>query len=487
MTNTPDHVCHVCVKDPYLKAEIKAAKVKAACLHCGMTRPAMNAWALARRIDDTIQQLYVTSREDDGPDWAELVAEEAQIDPAIAEVMRQSLSHSRGYSARKDGEEDIWDSSAVYEESRLDRGPYLRRWEQFKESVKQEARFFNRHAETYLDDIFTGIEEQASWQGETVIRKWRPSTTRQLVRARVAQSDAEITTYLSNPSKEIGPPPKGTASAGRMNAAGVSAFYGAMDVATARAEVRPPVGSHAVFARFDILRPLRILDMDALARIAVKGSIFASDYSTRLGRAAFLRNFGNEIAQPVMPRDEVFGYLPTQVVADYIGQRLRLDGMLFRSVQSGRKKSDAGTYPQNIVLFNHASRVEDVDVSNRRVEVDLGWIDEEEDDADDSISVDSEELPKKREPKAKPRFQGIAFEDGPDPEDVDDRPVTLRFVPESVTVERIRGIDYDADERHISFRHRTLKEVRAQKRQYEKLMGKPPPFRGGDLDDDNIF
>lgn len=161
--------------------------------------------------------------------------------------------------------------------------------------------------------------------------------------------------------------------------------------------------------------------------------------------------------------------------------------MLFRSVQSGRKKSAAGTYPQNIVLFNHASRVEDVNVSLRKVEVDLGWIDEEENDADDSISVDSEEVPKKRESKAKPRFQGIAFEDGPAAEDVDDRPVTLRFVPESVTVERIRGIDYDADERHISFRHRTLKEVREQKRQYEKLMGKPSSFRGFDLDDDNHF
>lgn len=92
-----------------------------------------------------------------------------------------------------------------------------------------------------------------------------------------------------------------------MNALGVSAFYGALDVATCRAEVRPPVGSHAVFAEFEILRSLRILDMDALARIAVHGSIFDPDYSTRLARAAFLRNFGNEIAQPVMPRDEAFG------------------------------------------------------------------------------------------------------------------------------------------------------------------------------------
>jgi hypothetical protein len=41
-----------------------------------------------------------------------------------------------------------------------------------------------------------------------------------------------------------------------------------------------------------------------------------------------MRNFGAEIAQPVMPRDKLFGYLPTQIVADYIGQRLNLDGMV---------------------------------------------------------------------------------------------------------------------------------------------------------------
>lgn len=62
-----------------------------------------------------------------GQDWGELVAEQAEIDPDIAEQMRQYLSNSRGYSARKDGEDDIYDGSTVYEEGRLDRGPYLRR------------------------------------------------------------------------------------------------------------------------------------------------------------------------------------------------------------------------------------------------------------------------------------------------------------------------------------------------------------------------
>ncbi len=41
-------------------------------------------------------------------------------------------------------------------------------------------------------------------------------------------------------------------------------------------------------------------------------------YTKRVERAAFLRTFGHEISLPVMPRDELFGYVPTQIVAEYL-------------------------------------------------------------------------------------------------------------------------------------------------------------------------
>lgn len=466
--------------DDFLKAEIKAESVKAVCMQCGKKRRSMEFRDLARRIDDAIQEHYEPSREDFGPDWGELAAEQAGMDAGIAEQMRQWFSKTRGFVSRKDGDDDIYDSSTVFDERRLDRGPYRRRWQEFKVSVKQEARFFNRQGEAYLDDIFTDIDRQANWQGETVIVAWKPDPTRPLIRGRVAQSDEDLTTFLSNPAKEVGPPPQGTASAGRMNALGVSAFYGAMDVATCRAEVRPPVGSHVVFARFEILRPLRILDMDALARIAVHGSIFDPDYPVRLARAAFLRNFGTEIAQPVMPRDEAFGYLPTQVIADYMGQRLGLDGILFRSVQAGRRKNDDGSFPQNVVLFNHAARVEKVETGSLKFDIGLGWFDEDEEDGDDSIAVSTEERRSKRKREAPP--PPLAFWDhAPTPSD-DERQVTLRYVVESVTVERIRGVDYDEDQRHVSFRHSSLKDLRKRSRRAAEWSGRA--IRGIDISPD---
>ncbi len=49
-----------------------------------------------------------------------------------------------------------------------------------------------------------------------------------------------------------------------MNAPGISVFYGALDEATCIAEARAPVGSHVVVAKFHLLRPVRLLDFDAL-------------------------------------------------------------------------------------------------------------------------------------------------------------------------------------------------------------------------------
>jgi hypothetical protein len=49
-----------------------------------------------------------------------------------------------------------------------------------------------------------------------------------------------------------------------MSAAGVSVFYGATDRDVALVEVRPPVGSKVLIGCFEVIRPLRLLDLPAL-------------------------------------------------------------------------------------------------------------------------------------------------------------------------------------------------------------------------------
>jgi len=69
---------------------------------------------------------------------------------------------------------------------------------------------------------------------------------------------------MERPDIEIGPPPPARAMAGRMNARGIAVFYGALDAATAVAEVRPPSGSKVLVGRFEILRTSRRRVLSAL-------------------------------------------------------------------------------------------------------------------------------------------------------------------------------------------------------------------------------
>jgi hypothetical protein len=143
------------------------------------------------------------------------------------------------------------------------------------------------------------------------------------------------------------------AIAGRMNARGISVFYGASSADTALSEVRPPVGSQVAIARFEIIRPLRLLDVEALRKIQATGSIFDPDYIHRIQLAEFMENLSRRITRPVMPHEEALEYLATQAVADYLATEAKVDGIIFPSVQEGHGSL-------NVVLFHHASRVEDV-------------------------------------------------------------------------------------------------------------------------------
>ena len=73
-----------------------------------------------------------------------------------------------------------------------------------------------------------------------------------------------------------------------MNAQGISVFYGASDLATALAEIRPPVGSRVLVGKFDLARPVRLLDVEALRSVYVGGSIFDPAYIGHLELAQFL-------------------------------------------------------------------------------------------------------------------------------------------------------------------------------------------------------
>ena len=178
---------------------------------------------------------------------------------------------------------------------------------------------------------------------------------------------------MKRPGAEIGPPPSLNATAGRMNSAGIGVFYGATESEVTLAEVRPPVGSKVLVGRFEIVRPLKLLDLVAMKDISDgPGSLFDEGHRHRLRQLEFLRGLTQRLSKPVMPDDQVLDYLPTQAVADFLATEASppLDGIIYSSVQIG---TDARTiygpppngwrraYRCNVVLFQKAARVQTLD------------------------------------------------------------------------------------------------------------------------------
>ena len=255
------------------------------------------------------------------------------------------------------GEEFEFNADSYYEQKDSSGITWQYEWRQFERTLKTEARYFSRAATDHLAAVFGRIDQLGSLDGKSVVRDAGPGTPIEvLFRARVFQSEEPLKEALCRPDRHLGSPPARAAAAGRMNARGISVFYGATSADVALAEVRPPVGSKVALATFRIIRPLRLLDLSALENASDAGSVFDPTLLQRLERVSFLKSLGRKMTRPVMPDDQEFDYLATQAVADFLATENDppLDGIRFNSTQS--EEGD------NIVLFHKASRVKNMDL-----------------------------------------------------------------------------------------------------------------------------
>ena len=368
------HICHQCVGDPFLAEEVCRRGEVHPCSYCSRATQAFPLDTLAERIHHVMATHFELTP--DHPvdveefitialdlDWdrkgdpaAAVIADVAGLDQPIADDVTEWLSRHYGYHEARYGGEDPYGFDAHYDHTNPDTDQIKNAWDNFRREIETQARFFGPYAETTLSGIFADLQTLRTIIGEPVVREIGPQDDERYVyRARKALSTEELYRILKSPTDELGPPPSAFAAAGRMNSAGIPVFYGAMDRTTCVAEIRPPVGSRVVTAKFELLKTVRLLDLNLLERVFVETSHFDERYSEQYGRYAFLRQLVAEITAPVMPQDEAKEYLATQVIADYLAFKVspRLDGILFRSSQTD------GT-GQNVVLFNHASHVEPI-------------------------------------------------------------------------------------------------------------------------------
>jgi len=472
-SDTPEvkHICFACVGEEFLRAEIEKEGEAATCAYCGKQRKSISIEQLADRVEGAFEEHYRRTstepssleymmlkegdydwdREGEPAVWA--IANAAEIEEAPATDVQKVLEERHSdFDMAAMGEECEFDSEAYYEEKGPNDIEFREEWWGFEQSLKTETRFFNKRAQATLGSVFEGLADHETRDGRRVVIQAGPGLAlSSLYRARVFQSSEPLEKALERPDIEIGPPPFEMATAGRMNARGISVFYGATEPTVALAEIRPPVGSRVVIGKFDLLRPMRLLDVAALQSVFVKGSIFDGGYIRHLEQAKFLGHLSRRITMPVMPNDEPSNYLITQAIADYLATEIKLDGIVYPSAQ-------AGSNAQNVVLFRHAARVREMELPPK-TEISAQLYQ----DTDEGRETDYwvwEEVPPPEPPEAgeakDTSLRRVLLSSISGTHDTDGREVTLHLDLTSIEVHHITGVVFSTEAYPVR-RHRSEK------------------------------
>jgi hypothetical protein len=368
------NVCRLCVNENYLSNLICNQVTVRVCSYCNSVESVMRIEELANHVEGAFKRHFIrTSNKVDGAEYYLLADQEssyewrrpgepvldvimgaAQIGEAVAQDILAILNcRHADFNASAMQEETEFDSESYYESAGLHNNELQAEWDTVESGVKTRSRYFNRTAEDFFTRIFGRLDSLKNHCGTPIVVTAGPDCeTKAYFRARVFDGTANFEQALARPDLELGPPPPKVARAGRMNAQGISVFYGASDAQTAIAEVRPPVGSRVIVGQFCLLKQVRLLDLQALSAPVVEGSCFDPEYLEQLKLVKFLSSLTEKMTMPVMPSDEPSEYLITQMVAEYLSCMPDpvFDGMMYPSVQN----NGAG---DNVVLFNHASRV----------------------------------------------------------------------------------------------------------------------------------
>ena len=231
-------------------------------------------------------------------------------EPSDLEAVNDAIIESLG--------DETWCDLDMYRVSGVDR--YITSWNDFCVTVKHKIRYFfdiTKQEEDFPEIIPVPrmLDELRDIISEVDLVATLPVATRVF---RVRQhSRAEV----CDTWQSLGPPPDSDAISNRMSAAGISMFYAAFDMATARAEVSANIstGEHVLTgAEWTNTRELNVLD---LTRLPAVPSIYASPRRER-DSLVFLHKFLQAITQPVEHDGrEHIEYVPTQILTEYFRHR----------------------------------------------------------------------------------------------------------------------------------------------------------------------
>lgn len=235
-------------------------------------------------------------------------------------------------------------------------GKYWKLWCSLKSKIKFQARFCGTDTREILDTLIGDMKSFCKGAG---IRCLSPGE--KICRARVTRDVKQALEWFSASDDGALRAPH-EPRANRMNAAGIRAFYGALQEHIAIAEVQPSIGSHVVVASFTPTRQLTILDLGSLDDVFHYFDIFHPEFAKASDRLTCLRMIEQEMSLPLQPTEDTINQVPTQVLAEYVYALLGLDGLAYRSTQTGKVPSLGQLYgarlhprERNIVLFGTAA------------------------------------------------------------------------------------------------------------------------------------
>ena len=362
--NQTKHVCQACISDKFLTELVEKKSFQAECSYCHATQVVITLVDLSNLIHQVLGEHFEPIPEDDFPeqygfslpDVETVIEEVAGLEQKIARDVKDYLLNHSSWTLNVSGEEkSAYSDDILYIEREADTTDFRSIWWGFKEEIQTRARYFGATTSATLEAVFENLAALRTIWNKPVIREIKPGDKdSSFWRARTAHSEAEVEAILASLSNQLGPPPSAKAKAGRMNAEGIPVFYGAIEEETCVSEVRAPVGSYVVLAKFELSNPIRVLDLNAMSNVYSNLSHFYPNYIKNRSRERFLNELVREIGKPIMPHEEARDYVATQIVSEYLANKseLSLGGIIFSSAQTGG-------YGHNIVLFNDLRNVRD--------------------------------------------------------------------------------------------------------------------------------
>ncbi|MDR1060094.1 MAG: RES family NAD+ phosphorylase [Clostridiales bacterium] len=327
--------CVECFKDVYIRRAIENLGAIGDCDYCSHRNVAVcDVSARPNPIADAVAglvQIYSVSdsagakplRAALHDDWDIFSAGAATIQALAADLCGSAIGLSPGADIFAKGvaipqllDEDFLSEFGVV------RG---RRWEQFAESIKYKNRF---HSGMFNADAFASFLTK-------IARRHVAGT--EFYRARIARGRGGFA------AGEMGAPPPGKRSAGRINPEGIGVLYMASDDRTALSEVRANTFDYVAVGRFRAARDVKVVNLSGIS--GTSPFLYQGELEKYAANRKVFQEIAAEIAKPLRRSDSPIEYLPTQYIAEFIKSQ-GYDGVEYASalMEGGH----------NIALFDEA-------------------------------------------------------------------------------------------------------------------------------------